>query len=77
MQNGSQLIITNIGENKSFNKHNSLERQIPFFDISVDLTILGNTNAPIDWHPNAAAHRAYANNLLRVLNLPSSLAAKK
>ncbi len=67
-ENDVKLLITNIGRKEEFIKSYSLENEIPYLDISVNLRNKKYNNKPIDGHPSAEANRVYAKKLYTYLS---------
>lgn len=62
-EHGTRLVVAFIDQKCDEMKRFTDEHGIPSFDISVDLSIRGNTNYPHNEHPSARANRHYANTL--------------
>ena len=66
-ENDIKLVVTDLQGYSVLLKKFAADRKIPLVDISVNLLIPEHTNAPYDSHPNAIAHRQYADKLYAFL----------
>ncbi len=54
------LILSNIAGDSELFQKSAQKNQIPYLDISVDMSLEENTNHPYDGHPSHQANEAYA-----------------